>query len=222
MPEALPAAAGVNVAFNVAFWPGLRVVGSAIPLTEKPVPDADAAETVSAAVPVLLKFTDCEVVVPTATVPKPTLAGLTISCGWAVAPVPLRGIIRDGFEAVLVTVTLPLSAPDVAGVKVTANEVDCPPGSVSGTEMPLTANTLPLTATCDIEMLEVPVFFSVTLRLGSLSITTLPNAMLDGLAFNAVPDDSAVPDRVNVVGDPGALLTKLMLPLELPPAVGAN
>lgn len=50
----------------------------------------------------------------------------------------------------------------------------------------------------------------------------LPNATADGLAFNASVDASPVPERVNIVGDPGALLAKLMLPLAVPVAVGAN
>jgi hypothetical protein len=207
---------------RVAFWPGFTVAGRLRPLAAKPAPDADAAEIVSAAVPVLLRVTDCEAVVPTATLAKLTLVGLTVSCGWGVVPVPPSGITKDGFAAVLVTVTLPLTAPDAVGLKVTVKVVDCPPVSVSGVEIPLTANALPLRATCDIEMLEVPVFLSVTVWLGSLPITTLPNATLEGLALSAAPDASPVPDRVNVIGDPGALLAKLMLPLALPPAVGAN
>lgn len=222
VPVALPAAAGVNVTVRVAFWPGLTVAGRLRPLVAKPAPDADAAEIVSAPVPVLLRVTDCEAVVPTATLAKLTLVGLTVSCGCAVAPVPLSAITNEGFAAVLVTVTLPLTAPDAVGVKITGKVVDSPPVSVSGAEIPLTANALPLTATCDIEMLEVPVFLSVTVWLELLPITTLPNATLDGLALNAAPDASPVPDRVSVVGDPEALLTKLMLPLALPPAVGAN
>lgn len=50
----------------------------------------------------------------------------------------------------------------------------------------------------------------------------MPNATAAGLALRALPDALPVPDSANVVGDPAALLTKLMLPLALPAAVGAN
>lgn len=53
-------------------------------------------------------------------------------------------------------------------------------------------------------------------------MVTLPNATADGLAFNASVDASPFPESANVAGDPGALLTKLMLPLAFPVAVGAN
>lgn len=162
VPDAPPAACGVNVAVRVAFWPGFTVAGRLRPLTANPVPDADAAEIVSAAVPVLLNVTDCEPVVPTATFPKLTLEGLMLNCGCGVAPVPFSVMTRDGSDAVLVTVMLPLVAPAVVGAKVTVSAADCPPPSVAGVETPLTLNTLPPTAICEIEMLEVPVFFSVT------------------------------------------------------------
>lgn len=165
VPDALPAACGVNVAVNVALCPGLIVAGSVKPLAENPAPDADAAEIVNVAVPVLLNVTACEPVVPTATFPKPTVGGLTLNCGCGVAPVPLSAITRDGSEAVLVTVTLPLAVPVVVGAKVTVSDADCPPASVAGVETPLTLNTVPVTAICEIEMFEVPVFFSVTVWL---------------------------------------------------------
>jgi hypothetical protein len=80
-PDVAPADCGVKVTFAAAFCPGFRVAGRLIPLTEKPAPDADTAEIVSAPVPVLVKSTDCEELEPTATLPKLRLVGLTASCG---------------------------------------------------------------------------------------------------------------------------------------------
>jgi hypothetical protein len=222
VPESLPAAVGLNDTLSVAFWPGFKVVGNVSPLAEKPA-DADAAEIVSAALPVLLNVTGCEAVVPTATLPKPTLEGLMPNAGCGVVPAPLKAIEIDEFVAVLVTVTLPLAAAAAVGVNVTLNDVDCPPVSVTSPEKPLTVNAvLPLAATCDTEMLDVPVFFNVTVWDGWLPITTFPNAIAEGLAFSAEPAVSPLPVKDKTVGDPGALLTKLMLPLALPPVVGAN
>lgn len=122
VPDALPAVCGVNVAVRLAVWPGFIVAGRLRPLTENPAPDAEVAEIVSAAVPVLLKVRDCEPVVPTATFPKLTVEGLTLNCGCAATPVPLSVMTRDGSEAVLVTVTLPLAVPAVVGVKITVSD----------------------------------------------------------------------------------------------------
>lgn len=166
VPDALPAACGVNVTVRLAFCPGLTVAGKLRPLTANPAPDAGADEIVSAAVPVLLKVTDCEAVVPRARFPKFALTGLTLNCGCGVAPVPVIGMTKDELEALLATVTLPLAAPGPVGVKVTVSDADCPPASVAGVAMPLTLNTLPLAAICEIETDDVPVFFSVTVWLG--------------------------------------------------------
>lgn len=171
----------------------------------------------------MLKVTDCEAVVPTGTLPKLMLEGLMPNPGCGVVPVPLSAIEMGEFVAVLVTVTLPLAARAAVGVNVTVNDVDCPPVRVTGAENPVTVNVaLPLAATCDTEILDVPVFFNVTLWAGWLPITTFPNATEEGLAFSADPAVSPFPDKDKTVGDPGALLTKLTLPFALPPAVGAN
>lgn len=216
-----PADCGVKVTFTSAFCPGFRVAGRLSPLTEKPAPDADTAEIVSAPVPVFVKSTDCEELEPTATLPKLRLAGLTASCGCGVAPVPSREITRDGSDAVLVTVTLPLSAAAAPGVKITESEADCPPAKVTGKDISLTANALPVGVTWDMEIFEFPVFFNVTIWLEWSPISTLPKATADGLAVSAAPD-SPVPDRLIVIGEPGALLTNVIPPITFPSAVGAN
>ena len=57
---------------------------------------------------------------PTATLPKSTLAGLALSA--PSVPVPLRAIVRDEPGALLVIDTLPLALVAVVGAKVTVNE----------------------------------------------------------------------------------------------------
>lgn len=61
------------------FAPALIVFGTAKPLIVNPVPEALAAEMVSAELPVFVNVTVCGKLVPTFTSPKATLAGLIVS-----------------------------------------------------------------------------------------------------------------------------------------------
>lgn len=79
LPVALPAVVGANWAVNDVFAPALMVVGMGRPLIVKPVPEALAAEIVSAALPVLVSVTVCGELLPTFTLPKATLAGLIVN-----------------------------------------------------------------------------------------------------------------------------------------------
>jgi hypothetical protein len=56
---------------------------------------------------------------PTVTLPKLKLAGLTDNCPACEAPVPDKGIVRVGFGAFELIVTLPLTLPAVCGAKMT-------------------------------------------------------------------------------------------------------
>jgi hypothetical protein len=49
------------------------------PATAKPAPEAPIDETVMLAVPELVRATDCDPLLPTATLPKVTLAELAVS-----------------------------------------------------------------------------------------------------------------------------------------------
>ncbi|MGB9154092.1 MAG: hypothetical protein WCD70_13515 [Alphaproteobacteria bacterium] len=59
--------------------PGLSVIGSGGPESEKPDPDNDAPLTVTGALPAEAKVIDCVADVLTATLPKITLAGVMLS-----------------------------------------------------------------------------------------------------------------------------------------------
>jgi hypothetical protein len=83
---------------------------------------------------------------PTVTLPKLRLAGFAPSAPGA-TPVPDRGIIRVGFDAFEVTVTLPLALPAEAGVNVTVKLALCPAVNVTGVVIPLRLNPVPLAAT---------------------------------------------------------------------------
>ena len=89
LPVTLPEAAGLNPTVKVDVCPADSVSGNEIPLSLKPVPLTVALEIVILAVPVFFNCTVCEFVVPFATVPKLTLAGVVATVPAAVTPVPL-------------------------------------------------------------------------------------------------------------------------------------
>jgi len=72
---------GSNSTLSVAFWPGPSVSGRSPPEIAKPVPDSAAALTVTAAVPVEYRISDCVVSAPTFTLPKTRLDALRLSSG---------------------------------------------------------------------------------------------------------------------------------------------
>jgi hypothetical protein len=114
-PDAPPADAGVNFAVYVADWPALSVRGRVIPLPLNPVPDVVICEIVKFAFPVLLIEMDCVPLLPTLTLPKLTLAGLTESWGaGAETAVPLSNT-TGLLEALLANEIWPDTLPTVVG-----------------------------------------------------------------------------------------------------------
>ena len=83
---------------------------------------------------------------PTVTLPKLRLVGFDPKSPGEI-PVPDNGIVKVGFEALEVTVTLPLALAADAGVKVTLKVALCPALRVTGVVMPLSVNPVPLMAT---------------------------------------------------------------------------
>ena len=83
---------------------------------------------------------------PTATFPKLRLEGFNPSAP-GVTAVPDRGMTKVGFEAVEVTVTLPVTLPADAGVNVTAKVALWPAANVAGVAIPLRLKPVPLIPT---------------------------------------------------------------------------
>ena len=81
LPVALPAEAGANCALSVVLNPELTVIGRANPLMLKPLPEALTAVIVKAAFPEFVRMMFCVELLPTWTLPKLQLAGLSVSCG---------------------------------------------------------------------------------------------------------------------------------------------
>jgi hypothetical protein len=79
-----------------------------------------------------------------------------------VTAVPVSGIVKLGFEAFEVTVTVPVNVPADVGAKITVNVVLCPGVSVTGGEIPETLYPVPAAATAEIVALVPPVFVTVS------------------------------------------------------------
>jgi hypothetical protein len=100
---------------------------------------------------------------PTVTAPKLRLEGLDPNVPNAV-PVPASGIVRIGLDAFELIVTSPLMSPLEVGENVTLKLAICPGLSVSGAVIPLRANPVPLTPTCEMVTLVPPEFVIVSSR----------------------------------------------------------
>jgi len=101
LPVALPLAAGVKVAFNVAPCPAFRIVPVGTPLALKPGPAMLTFEIVTGEPPVLLSVRLSVLLLFTFTLLKFRLSGLLVSC---------PGVLTARVTALLVTVPTRLAA----------------------------------------------------------------------------------------------------------------
>lgn len=152
---------GLKVTVNEVLWPAGIVTGSERPPTLNTELFELAAVTVTFA-PLAVRLPDAVPLVPTTTLPRPSVLGVTLSCPAPAVPVPDRGIVRVGLDAVEVMVTLPLTVAADCGANVTAKVALCPAVRVTGALIPLKLNPVPLAPTCEIVTLEPPVLVTVS------------------------------------------------------------
>ncbi len=143
VPETAPVACGVNVAVTCKVLPAVRVAGTVMPLNVNSELLRLTEEIVTLA-PVALSVAGRLALVPTTTLPKARLVGLTANCPAAV-PVPESGIFKVGLDAFEVIARLPLALPADWGVKMTLKVTLCPDVSVTGGLRPLMLNPVPVT-----------------------------------------------------------------------------
>jgi hypothetical protein len=98
----------------------------------------------------------CEFGDPTVTLPKPTVDGVVVINGCV--PVPVRAIVRLGFEPLLVTAMLPEALAAEAGVNVAVSEALCPVVNVKGSASAEILKPVPDTVDWEIVTLAVPLF----------------------------------------------------------------
>ena len=146
MALAAPVVAGLKVTVKETLWPAGIVTGSDSPPTLNTELFVFAPVTVTLA-PLAVSIPDELPLVPTTTLPRSMVVGLTASCPTAAVPVPDRGMVRVGFEALDVMVRLPLATPADDGVNETLKVALCPAVRVTGAVIPLKLNPEPLIAT---------------------------------------------------------------------------
>ena len=114
--------------------------------------------------PVLVNVSDKPVLLPTRTLPNAGLVGFAVSVP-SVTPVPVRGMLKLGFEPLEVMLTLPLEPPLTVGSKRTVNDVLWSAVKVKGKDRPLKLNPAPLAVAAEIVRLDPPVLVSVSDKL---------------------------------------------------------
>jgi hypothetical protein len=159
-PLAAPAEDGFNEAVRFALCPAAIFKGVVTPETLIPGPVALTLEIVNSDWPELLKRIVCVVVLPVATVPKLTEAGVTERAGddnEAVA-IAVQPIASGEFAALLVTVSVPEAFPAFVGLKTALRLALAPEASVRGREGLDTEMPAPEAETAETVMLDEPVF----------------------------------------------------------------
>jgi len=79
VPVSLPALTGANCAVTTTDWPGTSVTEDVEVVRLKPVPEALTEEIVTLEMPVFVRVSLSWLVLPSVTLPKDKLAGLTES-----------------------------------------------------------------------------------------------------------------------------------------------
>jgi hypothetical protein len=162
VPDVLPVAAGANLAERVVFWPAGMVTGVVSPLMLKSAPLMLACEMVALAFPLLVSVIVCELLLPTATLPKAKLPGLAISDAFEATPLPERESVCGDPGALSVKTMLPVTPPGVVGAKITLKEVLWPLDNVTGNEIPLMLKPVPVNVARLTTVFKFPVFVIVT------------------------------------------------------------
>jgi hypothetical protein len=185
-PLAVPPDVGAKVTLKVALWPAVRVVGRVKPLELKPVPVTVACEIVTLDWPELFRVAVSVCWLPTCNGPKAKLDGFDVSEP-AATPVPARGRLRVGVEALLVTLKVPNAFPVACGAKFTVNVALWPAVRASGKVGPLRLYPVPLTTALEIITLLEPVLVMVSDWFWLAPICTLPK-LRPGSTADSWPD----------------------------------
>ncbi len=157
LPDALPSAVGEKTALNVMLALAASVC-AAKPVTLKPVPVTLSDETTKLPVPVFFSVMTCVPVVPSGTLPKVTLDGVTDIPGEV--PVPLKATVVGELAASETIEMLPETLAVEAGVNVALKFMVLPGARVTA-EKPVTPNPVPVTLSEETFKFAVPVFFRV-------------------------------------------------------------
>jgi hypothetical protein len=216
---------GVNRTWSEVPWPTGMEPDGLPPTIVKAAPKIVAVEMLTAALPVLLKFTVCVPTLPTATLPKLRLVvtvesvpelGFTFTAD----PTPDRGIVSVEGVPLVTRVMDPLTLAAESGVKIALKAKLPPAGMVVAVERPDMLNPAPGGVTCENVRVELPPFCSVMVCELLFPFTTVPKLTLAGVAeiIACMP----VPDRGIVSGELEALLVTVKIPVTALSDKGAN
>ena len=120
------------------------------------------------------------------------------------------------------TVAFPVTVSETAGLKVRLNTAVCPGVRVLGVVIPLAVTSVAVTVIWEMVTLALPLLVSVTVLALELPALTFPKLKLVGLADIVTVAATPVPLNDTIVGEFGALLAIVTLPVRLPAVVGAN
>jgi hypothetical protein len=149
------------------------------------MPAIVAEFTVTGVVPDDVSVNVSVVAVFTATLPKLRLAALTVNCGFAAVPVPLkaRTVVLPAVELLLI-VSCPDNTPTVVGLNCTCNVNDCVGFSVTGKLSATIVKPAPAVVAAVTVTAEVPVDVRVTNAVAAEFVTTLPKLRFVALTVN--------------------------------------
>jgi hypothetical protein len=180
LPVAAPAVVGLNVSDNGADWPAAMTFGVVIPLTPKPAPVVDMAETVRSDAPVF-DIVKLEVPFePTVTLPKLTVVLLREICWLEATPFADRFTTTGAVPVAPCTERVPFTAPFAVGVTLTERFPDCPGGSEIGKVIPLTLNWELETVACVRVTAAAPAFLTASVWVLDLPTLTFPKLTVAG------------------------------------------
>src|SRR3989442_1675377 len=148
----------------------------------KPAPVKLPCAMVKLALPELVNVRLCARVLPTSTLPKLTLGGVTESCGCT--PVPLRAMVLGELGALLTSERLPDTLPVAVGANCTLKVLDCPAPRVSGKVSPLMLKPGPVKPPWETVKLALPVLLKPRACTLVLPTVKFPKATLAGLALS--------------------------------------
>ena len=181
-PLTTPGVVGANVTVNVADWPGVRIVPFDTPMALKPTPATVAPEIVTFAFPLFVTEADCDVLVPSLTLPNARLVGLVTSDKVGDDPVPVRLIVSGDGVPLVVRLMVPVTAVPDDGVKTALNVALPPAAIVVEVERPVWLKPAPVTVISENVSVAFPLFLRTMGCELLLPTVTVPKLTLVGFA----------------------------------------
>jgi hypothetical protein len=219
-PLELPGLLGENVTLSVVDCPGVRIVPPETPLALKPAPLTVTLDIFMSEFPVFVSVELSDLLLPSVTVLKFKLAGLTPSEAFVAEPVPVTPI-NSGEGTPFVTSAIdPLIAEVEPGVNAALN-VTLEFGTiVVDVDNPVKLIPAPLAANCEKVSVALPLFLSVMGCEFVFPTTTFPKLTLEALAVT----NACKPTPLNetAAGELAVPLATETLPVTAPGPVGAN